>query len=172
MKATIKSLLTVLVLFSIILATSCGKDEENGPSYDFIDQNLQGTFDGLTFELKEGVVEETTIEGENLLSFDLYDINEEFTEACDLFGFGDEVNVFFFIPNEVGLYELSLDLSSFSGRTVTILDPSDFTNYIATIGAVEILTITDTEVTGRMDAQVEPGKGINGNFSASFCTVN
>ena len=152
MKTSIRLILISFSLCSILVITSCGGDDDSGPSYDFIDQNLQGTIDGLSFTFGEGTVEETTIEGEQMISFDLYHASEEFTDVCDFFGFGDEVSVFFFAPAEVGIYELSLDLSTFSGQTVTLFNPDGAVNNIASIGAVEILTITDTEVTGRMDA--------------------
>lgn len=161
-----------------MLISSCGKDDDfgkdddSGPSYDFKDQNLQGTIDGFPFTYGEGTVELNTRDGEDVLFFDLYNSSEEITDICDFFGFGNEVSVFFTIPAEVGLYELSLDLSSFSGQTVTLFNPDGAVNSIASTGAVEILTITETEVTGRMDATLDGNNTVNGNFTAVFCPEN
>lgn len=78
--------------------------------------------------------------------------------------------MFFTVPNEVGLYKLSFDLGSFSGQTVTLFDQQTVLNTIATTGAIEILTITDTEVTGRVDARADKDNFVNGNFTVSFCS--
>lgn len=172
MKSLLKPLLLSISISATLFISSCGKDDDSGPSYDFINQNLQGTIDGHVFTYGEGTVETTTFEGEEQLSFDLYHSNEDITDVCDFFSFGDEVSVFFFMPAEVGLYELSLNFSDFSGRTVTLFNPDGAVNNIASIGAVEILTITETEVTGRMDATLDGENTVNGNFTAVFCPEN
>ncbi|MEO1255569.1 MAG: hypothetical protein AAFY41_11915, partial [Bacteroidota bacterium] len=149
------------------------QDSESGPSFDFKDQILQGQIDGFSFEYGEGTVSilASPSDGNNLF-FDLYDIKEDFTDICDFIGFGDEVSVFFRVPNEVGLYELDFDLSSFDGQVITLFNPEGSVNNIASIGALEILTISDTLVTGRMDARLDSENTVNGNFSAVFCTEN
>ncbi len=162
MKNLIKSILITCVLTLLIFTQSCGSDGESGPSYAFIDQNLQGSINGIPFVYAEGTVE-LTGSGDRL-SFDLYDTDEIFDDVCAVFGFGEEVSVFFTGANEVGLYELSLE-----SNTVTLFDPSETLNVIASIGAVEILTITSTEVTGRIDARLDAGSTINGNFTVVFC---
>lgn len=172
MKNSLKLLLLTTGLSLISLISSCKKDDESGPSYEFINQNLQGTIDGFAYTYGEGSVETTTRDGEGYLSFDLYHSSEDITDICDFFGFGNEVSVFFSTPAEVGLYELSLDFSSFSGQTVTLFNPDGAVNNIASIGAVEILTVTETEVTGRMDATLDAENTVNGNFTAVFCPEN
>jgi len=165
--------LATIALVSTVFFTSCSKDEDSdsGPSYDFVDQNLQGSIDGIPFELGQGIVELTTsFEEEEQLSFDLFDVDESQADFCDFFGFGDEVSVFFSIDRAVGIYELSFDLNSFSGQTITLFNPDGAVNNIASIGAVEILTITDEQVTGRIDATLDSESTINGNFTATFCS--
>lgn len=171
MKNLFNYLPLIILLCLTLLISSCGKDD-SGPSFDFKNQNLQGTIDGLPYTYGEGTVELTTIDGEEELSFDLYHSSEDISEACDFFGFGDHVNVFFFIPAKVGVYQLSFDLSSFDGQTVTLYNPDGSVNNIATLGAVEILTITETQVTGRMDARMDAENSVNGNFTVEFCPEN
>ena len=173
MRKSINHLFSIIALATILALVACGDDDGGtGSSFDFIDQNLQGTIDGQSYNYGEGFVDETTINDLNRLSFSLYDISEDFTDVCDFNGFGNEVNVFFNTPAEVGLYELSLDLQNFEGQTVTLFNPDNTLNIIASTGAVEILTITSTQVTGRIDARVDGDNTINGNFTAVFCTTN
>ena len=61
MKRTAKLILYTSALLTTLFITSCGKDDdESGPSYEFIDQNLQGTIDGQAFDFGEGEAELTT----------------------------------------------------------------------------------------------------------------
>ncbi|MEP0984143.1 hypothetical protein [Ekhidna sp.] len=171
-----KKLLSPLLLFLgaalILTFTSCGSDDEDpGGGYEFIDQNLQGIIDGIPFEFGEGTFESSFFT-EGAISLDLYDSNEEFDNVCEFIGFGDQVKIFFEVTDEVGLYELSFDLNSFSGQTITLFNPEGSVNNIATIGAVEILSITDTQLTGRMDARMDAENSVNGNFTVVFCAEN
>ncbi|MEP5613312.1 MAG: hypothetical protein ABJP45_13755 [Cyclobacteriaceae bacterium] len=167
MKNHQKNALTLLLSFSLLFLMSCSKDDESdGPSYDFVNQNAQGTIDGISFTFAAGTAEKSN-DGEDL-SVDFYDITEELTDVCDFFGLGESVTVFFTIPNAVGLYELSFDLSSFDGRTVTLFNPDTFLNIISSEGAVEILSITETQVTGRIDARADDSF-VNGNFTLEIC---
>lgn len=170
MNNQLKSILLTLGLFSVLFISSCGSDDESGPSYAFIDQNLQGIIDGISFESKGGYFDEGFESG--TFSIRIYDTSEE-GNVCDIFG-SEFVSILFSIPDEVGLYELSFNLESFSGQTVTLLNPNGEggvpQNNIASIGAVEILTISETELTGRMDATLDAENTVNGNFTIIFCT--
>lgn len=81
--------------------------------------------------------------------------------------------VFFSIPNEEGLYKLKFDFngSASDNQTVTIFQEDGFFNCIAAEGAVEITTISETGVTGKIDARCDAGFFINGNFSVNFCPI-
>ncbi len=170
MKYQLKSILLLVTLSSTLIISSCGSDDDSGPSYEFIDQNLQGTIDGISFNSKGGFFDEGFEEGTIRMS--IYDISEE-GDVCDIFG-SESVFILFTIPETVGLYELSFDLSSFDGQTVTLVNPNGEggipQNNIASTGAVEILTVSETEVTGRMDARLDGDNSVNGNFSVIFCT--
>ncbi|WP_370086139.1 hypothetical protein [Ekhidna sp.] len=170
MKNQLKYLLSGFIIASVILLSSCGGDDA-GPAYNFIDQNLQGTIDGQNFVYGEGIVEASSF-NEGKFSLDLYDEQEEITDICDFFGFGDHVSIFFEIPDEIGLYELFLNLESFEGQTVTLFNPDGSQNNIATMGAVEILSISATQVKGRMDARMDEANSVNGNFTVQFCPEN
>lgn len=170
MKNSLYTFQLIICFCLLIFISSCGSDdkEDSGPAYEFLDQNLQGLIDGISFTYGEGTVEASSFE-EGELSIDLYHSDEEITDICDFFGFGEEVSVFFSIPAEVGIYELFIDFESFDGQTVTLFNPDGAVNNIASIGAVEILSITDTQVKGRMDATLDGESTVNGNFTANFC---
>ena len=79
---------------------------------------------------------------------------------------------FFSVPNEVGIYKLKLNLNCFTcadNFTVTLFEKDGSMNFIATDGAVEILTISDTQVSGRIDARYDGNTFVNGNFTVSIC---
>ena len=158
------SIRKLLFISSIIIFSSCSKDEDNGPAYEFLDQDLQGTIDGEAFVFGDGIV--SSSDGE--LSFDLLS-DMETESACEQFGFGDFVSVFFTIPEAEGIVELSLNLQSFEGQTVTMFNPETSLNVIATEGAVEITSITETSVSGKMDVKYDGENFVNGNFTAVFC---
>ncbi len=169
MKNLLKNTFQLLFSISLLTSISCSSDEDDGPSYDFVNQNAQGTIDGISFNFGEGTAEESLIDASEL-SIKLYDNSEDFTDVCDFLGFGDFVSVFFSIPNAVGIYELNFNLDgSEDARTVTLFNPAETLNIIATEGAVEILSISDTEVTGRLDVRALEGNAVNGNFTVVIC---
>lgn len=169
MKNYFKNLLVISTFFLTLLITSCNKDEDNGASYSFKDQNLQGLIEGIAFDFKDGTASEGFEEGE--LFIKLINETEPSEEACEAFG-TEKVNVIFSIPNQVGIYELSFSFSGSSNQTVSLVDnESDEIplTVVATLGAVEILSISENQITGRMDARADGSSFVNGNFTADFC---
>ncbi|MEO9966057.1 MAG: hypothetical protein ABJF11_09725 [Reichenbachiella sp.] len=163
-----KTLARILFLSLIIINFSCSDDDDDGgPAYEFTNQNLQGQINGKSWSFVEGVAEVSPFD-DTKLSIELG--AEELESPCDLFALSG-LRVFFSIPHEVALTELNFSLEE-GGQTVTLFDPDGTLNIIATEGAVEILTITDTEVTGRIDAREGGGgeDGVNGNFSVTYCS--
>lgn len=158
--------LNKLMLGLLLLAlASCG-DDDNGPSYEFKNQNLQGEINGQEWSFVDGTAEVSVFD-DTQLSIDLGAV--ELDDPCNSFGLSG-LSVFFSVDNEVGLTELSFSFDE-DGQTVTLYDPDGSQNFIASAGAIEILTITETEVTGRLDARYEgeDGNSVNGNFSVTFC---
>lgn len=164
MKEPVKNVLLFATLTFGLFLISCNKDDEARPAYEFKDQNLQGKIDGIDFNLGDGVVDLFNEE----LSFNLYS-DQESTAACDLFRFGEFVQVFFTIPDETGLVELFINFSSGDGESVTMFNPDGSLNIIATVGAIEITEISQTTVSGRMDIKYDVNNYVNGNFTADFC---
>lgn len=157
-----KNIFPVLTLCLVIL-TSCG-DDDSGPAYSFDDQDLQGEIQGQDWVYLDGEAEESFF-FDDQMSIEL--IQEEIEQACGLF-YSLESSVFFSVPYEEGLFELNL--SGTTSQTVTLYVPDETLNIIATGGAVEILSISETEISGRIDARYDEDNFINGNFTIPFCT--
>lgn len=161
----IKRFVRFLPTLSLVLLLACGDDEDPKSSYSFKDQDVSGEIEGDSWTYADGYVEESEFDGEEVLDITL--TLEQDGSVCDIFTEGDRV--FFFVPKAVGVYKLSFDLNSFDGQTVTLFDEEETLNTIATEGAIEILSISETEVTGRIDARSDGNNHVNGNFTVSFC---
>ena len=161
-----KSFVLSFAIVASLFVASCGSDDgvAGGSSYSFKNQNLQGSIGGASFTHKDGKADLNSGE----FSISLYDISEP-VDACDLF-FATKSLVLFSVPNELGLRVLKLDFSDLDGtQTITLYDANTSLNDVSTTGAIEILTISATEVTGRIDARVDGNNFINGNFTATIC---
>jgi len=157
----------VIGILALAFLVSCGNDE-SGPAYEFIDQPLQGKIGGVDFMMKDGKVEEGIFEEDGWF-ISIYG-EDEVPEACEVSS-AEKNYLFFNVPLEVGIYKLYFKLSTFEGQLVNLFDieDEDMQN-LASEGAIEILSISETEVTGRMDARFNNQNAVNGNFTVSFCT--
>lgn len=151
----------ILVLLAMITLLSCGGDDDK--KYKFKDQNLSGKIGGSAWTFADGY---SDIDG------GMADITltlEQDGEGCDM-GMPEGNRVFFYVPAAPGLYPLQWDMGSSSDiQTVTLLEVDGYINHIATEGAIEILTITETAITGRIDAHLDGDNTINGNFAVDIC---
>jgi hypothetical protein len=164
----VRSTLRYQIILIAAFLFSCSDDEgEDKNTYSFKDQDLSGEIGGEAWTYEDGFVDEDTYDSEEIWDFRLFLEQEE--SACDvLFAEGDQI--LFFVPRVIGLYELSLN-SSFEGRVVNLIEDEDVpVNNLASNGAIEILTVTETEITGRIDARLDRDNYVNGNFTVSFCT--
>lgn len=152
----------------IVVSLSACSNEPILPddSYNFIDQNALGKINGTDFELGEGTYGLLFED----LAISLYHKDELLgTNACNnsTLEFGD---VFFTIPNEVGLQELQLNIFDFGlGKSVVFNHPDAEEVIVGSFGAIEILSISDDVVEGRIDARADEDNFINGNFTVSLC---
>lgn len=164
MKVT--SIFKVYPVLVLTLLLGCSDDDakKNG-AYSFKDQDLSGEIEGYSWTYADGLVNESTFDDEEVLDITL--TLGQAGSICESFPEGDRV--IFFVPNTVGLYKLSFDLTSFDGQVVTLFDDEQTLNTIATKGAIEIISISETTVTGRIDARADGDNYVNGNFAVSFC---
>ncbi len=178
-KVTVIAVL-LFTLFSCDTSGLLGNDDANNDGngsgdYSFIDQDLQGEHTDEFWELVSGVAEEDyfdntqySIELYNIEPRDGYSSTEPFAYSGELYN-----SLMFSIPKELGLYELLLDYNNTDDNfTVTFFNSDTYMNTIAAQGAVEILSIDNTEmtITGRMDVWFGDKSEfhVNGNFTVPF----
>jgi len=155
-----KSIILTAFTGCLFFFFSCSEDEET-PGYNFLDQNLQGEIDGTSWIFRTGTAEPSS-SMPNQLSIEM--VNEEIIDPCSQFFF-DQEQIFFSVPNQLGLYQLDLQ-----SQTVTFFIPPG-SNFIAGEGAIEIQSIDTSNgiVTGRMDVRANDNTSANGNFTLEFC---
>lgn len=152
----------VLLMTSVLF--SCGGDDDD-KKYSFKDRDLSGKIGGSPWAYADGYSDISS----GTASITLTLAQDE--EGCSI-GFAEGNQVFFDVPAETGLYLLKFDLSgSTDNQTVTLLEIDGFVNNIATEGAIEILSITETTITGRIDAHIDGDNTVNGNFAVTICPL-
>lgn len=148
-----------------LLLASCSSEVE-APAYNFTDQNLAGMIEGVDWSYGDGYADITGEEETAKLHVTLVLPSEG--EGCDILAEGDRV--MFSFPKYEGLHILKVDYNDIgSSRTVTLFDSEETMNVVATQGAVEITSISDTEVKGRIDAHAYDDNFVNGNFTVPLC---
>lgn len=158
-------LFTILIGFTVV---SCKKDDPDPASYSFIDQNAQGKIGNENWEVQNGFADAEP--SDNTLRLTM--VQTTGVDGCSIMPDGNQV--FFYVPKAIGVYKLNFDINNWESeenQTVTLYRDSDGMNFIASKGAIEILSISDNLVTGRMDARAESEDDtfVNGNFSLTIC---
>lgn len=150
-----------------VAAFSCKDDIENS-AYNFKDQNLTGKVDNVDWAYQTGYASQDGTSSGSMLYITLVQGHEG--EGCSASPEGD--HVFFTVPNATGLYKLKFDYNNWDAednQIVTLFDEETTTNYFASEGAVEITSITSTEISGRIDARSEEDTFVNGRFTITIC---
>jgi hypothetical protein len=158
----------ILSLF-LIVAFGCSKTEETPSStYEFKNQDVTGKINKVAWTYADGYADVSSSSGsEPRVRVSL--VLAQSKKGCDIFlATGNQV--VFSLPAKVGLYKLSFNLNGGTGYTATLLENATIpNNLIASDGAIEILTLTSTEITGRMDARYDGESFVNGNFKVAIC---
>ncbi len=159
-----KNILWLFVLAFSLILNACS-DDDGSLSVNFKDQPAQGQINGEAWTIGSGTAEMSADE----ISIDLYSNVSQASSPCDIF-IDDYAQAFFSIPKKVGKYDLNISLINIQeSQTVTFFVPEGTINIVASKGAVEILSISETEVTGRMDVRHDNETGVNGNFTLTVC---
>ena len=184
---TSKALSFFLVMAAVFMLIACdsgsgggddGDDgDDEGAEVVFLDQNLQGEFNGKTYTFVSGYAEDSYFEAG---SYDLELYNIEPEEGLDpwaptAYPFDGYLQVMATVPAEIGRTDLFIDLTAGESKTVTLFDPDDNSlNIIAHIGAVEITEIDTAAGTlsGRIAASNGDGDEVNGNFTVPIAPAD
>jgi hypothetical protein len=155
--------LTLLVIFAI----ACSKKEEAPvPAYSFKNQDVSGKINNVAWAYADGYADVTSGTDPKV---DVKLLLTQSNKGCAITNATGN-QVFFRLPAKVGLYTINFDLTgSTTSYTATLFEKATTLNIIANSGAIEILTLTNTEVTGRMDARSDDKSFVNGNFKVAIC---
>jgi hypothetical protein len=155
----------IFTLF-LVLTFACSKKEEApAPAYSFKNQDAAGKINNVAWAYTDGYADVSSGQ-EPFVHVKLF--LAQSNKGCAITNAtGNEV--FFGLPAKVGLYNLNFNLSGGTSYTATLFERSTFLNIIAGSGAIEILTLTGTEITGRMDARSDDQNSVNGNFKVAIC---
>lgn len=154
----IKSILKIELIFIALFVFSCGDDENE---YSFKNQDLSGKIGGDSWTYEDGFIDEFTFEGKDFLSSNLTLTQDGSVCEVDLEG----NYIYFGAPKKVGVYKLK----GGNERIFLVMNNNHTASFDANKGAIEILSITETQVTGRIDARFNGNNFVNGNFTVSFC---
>lgn len=167
-----------LIMIVLVVVVSCKKDDDdddnnnnnNNNTYSFLNQDLQGMIDGNAWTYTAGTFENSYWDSLEF-DIDLFDTTgANITGSiCDVFSSSFDYKVMFSCPMQVGLYELNFDWTS--GQTITLVDwtADPVNNIICSEGAIEIVSVNDSVLTGKIDARFDAASYINGNFTVTFC---
>lgn len=163
-----KNLFNVLVIFALgLMMTSCGDDEGSSPNCNFSSGNLTGKIENVDWAFDTGKYSQFEDSDGTTLSINMFSSLDSAADPCSVFGSNDRI--FFSMPATLGVTELSFDFSDPNSQTVTLFDEEGFVNVIASDGCIELFTITDTEVTGRMNVSSGTDNFVNGEFTLIRC---
>jgi hypothetical protein len=157
--------ITLYVFLFFVIIYGCSKDTEK--KYNFKNQNLSGKINGATWTQKSGLAQFEAYYTDSTISFNMF--NASTANICQLFPETNEI--FFSLPKQTGLYLINWNPENPQmGVSLTMYCTDNHTNYIATSGAIEILSISQTEITGRIDAYNDDFNYVNGNFTVPVCS--
>jgi small nuclear ribonucleoprotein (snRNP)-like protein len=149
-----------LFMLLVISLVSCKDDDNAEPAYNFKDQDATGKIENESWTYKDGYADI----GSELIYVTL--TIEQAGKACDITSpTGDRV--LFTVDKEPTLYLLGGSGSTM--YTATLLESDDTMNHIALEGAIEITSITNDTVSGKIDARVDDETFVNGNFTIPIC---
>lgn len=167
------ALMLCAALLSMLSFSACGGDDDgDDPEPDncapeFATAVATGSFMGAAFTIVEGTAVEDFAD-ENNYRFTLY--GETVTgDPCDNFNFDKpKLSIIFSVPKDVGVHNLGLG----AGNSVTFNDATvtnEVNADVATCGAVEIISVSATEISGRIDAFFSAASDLNGTFTVTLC---
>jgi hypothetical protein len=162
----LKNMKTQWLPFLLIIAFACSKSEETAaPAFSFKSQDAAGKIKSSDWKYADGFADKFNRGSDPFIDITLVETQPQ--KGCDIV-IPTGNRVFFVVPAVVALYKLSPGLTG-NNYTVTLYEKATGFNVIVGTGAVEILSITATEVTGRIDAQADDKSFVNGNFKVTIC---
>ena len=145
----------ILLLFVFVFIINSCDDADTNPVFDFKNQTVQGTIEGVAWLFKEGLAENS----QGGLSIQLS--STDYASPCDEFVINTQIR--FFI-NEAGTGEFNMDTDGFA----------NFIGFGFVTGGLEITSLSASSVSGKVDVEYTDDVSgvvseINGNFTVPIC---
>lgn len=178
MKHILKNFLRANLIFAVVTLSSC-TDESVDPSQnppddtsDLVETDIQGMINGVSFQSKGGSVEIAPDVGNDAnntqdLFIQLFNKNDQ-NDVCD-FTFRNTDYVVLRPPSEVGVHELFIDEETGFYQSVSFVAIGSTDNFNSYNGFIEIISIDDNNVIGKIDATLDSNFWIKGTFVVDFC---
>ena len=161
----------MLFLSGLLAFQSCRDENENksAPTFAFKDQMMSGKIDDVTWTKQDGIAEANTVGQASVLNFAFF-ITQPGGSACQVAFPIKGAHVSFLVVGVKGLYAITdPDPYKSNGAPSVTITTADGSTLIAKRGAVEILGISNTTVSGRIDAYADDQNFVNGNFEVLIC---
>lgn len=150
-----------LAMVICLIFISCEKEDiDNSPG----DGSLQGEINGVEFNMNAAKYEE--ISGDRL-QFEIFAEMSAADDVCDFSPSG--YRVFFVCEDTDDRQDLFLDLQNFEGFTITLFEPANANNIIATEGYFEITARDGNLIEAVMDVTAVDDTFVKGSFVAELC---
>lgn len=154
----------------LMIFTSCEKEEEKNCIVSSTDStNALGKVQGLSFNYIDGIVmsemQDVICDRDSVFHFSLH--NNIITEdKCSDKGYSSQEKIYFYTPQKVGIYEVSLcnQVTFITLKNGIVLGTTE-----TECGAIEILEITDSTVTGTIFCKKNAENYVNGTFNIELC---
>lgn len=151
--------LSLLIVLTASLVSCKDDDDDDKPSYSFKDQEAQGKIGNESWTYTDGYA----------TNDQFFVINLTLDEGETGCGISDpkKDRVSFIAEFETKVYQLGTGSTVY---TVTLTDAENLQDqHISIEGAIEITSVTDTHVSGKLDARFDEENFINGNFTVPIC---
>ena len=166
----------LLFIFLAIVMVSCGGVEQKDYLPEYKEQVLSGKIGGKDWECKIGTITMSKRDTVVNWSFNFSDNGDQET-PCGFHNYNSAKAMFSSNKLEKGTTQLRLGFDFSKNQTLTLVYNQDLgkgpMNKIAGTGAYEILeidTVTNNWIKGRMDVFIDDDNWINGNFTANYCS--
>lgn len=172
------NLFSLLLMLSILFVGCDTEDEEpdsngngngNGNGGDcaaeYIEEPVSGAIFDTDFSEPKGIVEEYAL-GDDEYIFRFYIESEG--EECEITNEGEGYMINFVLPMEdlEGEYNLGVGEGDYA---VTFTQEGEMSATAVTCGGIEITSVTDTHISGRIDAHYDSENTMNGEFTLPIC---
>lgn len=148
----------IAIIALIVSLWSCSDDE--GFKYEFQDQDASGKIVGDEWTYAYGKARNSIVNGKNFLDISL--MLPQTQEGCNIMLVEDNY-VAFSVPADVDLHKVG------SNDVWAYFTEAGGDHTTVGKGAIEILSITDTYITGRVDIPLNKSNFVNGNFTVVRC---